>query len=121
MIEFNVIGKRTPRIDAVEQVTGKAQFLPDLKFSNMLYGAILRSTIAHGRILNIDTRKAERVPGVKAIITSLDSPTTCVGFYMGVANKECLVSDKVRFIGDDIAAVAAESLESEELSFTVTE
>ncbi|HEA66004.1 MAG TPA: hypothetical protein ENI07_04155 [Desulfobacterales bacterium] len=112
MMEFNAIGKRTSRIDAVEQVTGRAQFLPDLKFPNMLYGAILRSTIAHGRILNIDTRKAERVPGVKAIITSLDSPTACVGFYMGVANKECLVSDKVRFIGDDIAAVAAESQES---------
>jgi len=112
MIEFNAIGKRTPRIDAVEQVTGSAQFLPDLKFPNMLYGAILRSTIAHGRILNIDTSRAERLSRVKAVITSLDYPTACVGFYMGVANKECLVSDKVRFIGDDIAAVAAESQES---------
>lgn len=112
MKEFHTIGKRTPRIDAIDQVTGRAPFLPDLRPPNMLYGAILRSQIAHGRIHNIDTQAAEQVPGVKAIITSADSSNTCVGFYMAVANKECLISDKVRYIGDDIAAVAAESEEA---------
>ncbi len=121
MTKFFEIGKPTPRLDAIEQVTGKAQYLPDLKFPNMLYGAISRSKVAHGRIHNIDTHKAERVPGVKAVITSSDFSTARVGFFMEMANKECLVSDRVRFIGDDIAAIAAETQESAEEACSLIE
>ena len=112
MKEFHVIGKRTPRIDAVQQVTGHAQYIPDLDRPNMLYGAILRSPIPHGRILNVDLSKAKQVTSVKAMITAEDIPDTRLGFQMGEANKRPLTGDKVRYIGDEIVAVAAESLES---------
>ncbi len=109
MSEFHVIGHRTPRIDGIEQVTGQAQHIPDLERARMLYGAIFRSSISHGRVLHVDTTKAKRVPGVKTVITSADIPDTRLGFQMGEANKRPLVGDKVRYIGDEIAAVAAES------------
>jgi len=112
MKKFYVIGKRTPRIDAMDQVTGHARYLPDLERPRLLYGAIVRSPIPHGRILHIDTSRAKRVTGVKTVITSEDIPDTRLGFQVGLANKRPLTSDKVRYIGDEIAAVAAESEEA---------
>lgn len=112
MKKFYVIGKRTPRIDAIDQVTGHAQFIPDIERPRMLYGAIFRSPIPHGLILHIDITKAKRVPGVKTVIISKDIPDTRLGFLMRQANKRPLTGDKVRYIGDEIAALAAESEES---------
>lgn len=112
MKDFHVIGKRTPRIDAIDQVTGHAQYIPDLERPHLLYGSILRSPIPHGRILHIDTARAKRVPGVKVVITFHDVPDTRLGFQMEEANKRPLTGDKVRYIGDEIAAVAAESEEA---------
>jgi 4-hydroxybenzoyl-CoA reductase alpha subunit len=111
MKTLHIVGKRTPRIDGIDLVTGHAQYIPDLERPNMLYGVIVRSPITHGRILHIDTAKAERLTGVKAVITGEDLPDTRVGFQMGIANKRPLTSDKVRYIGDEVAAVAAESVE----------
>lgn len=112
MKKFSVIGNRMPRIDAIDQVTGRAQFIPDLMRHNMLHGAIVRSPIPHGRILQVDTTKSKRVPGVKAVITANDIPNTRFGFQMGEANKRPLTGDKVRYIGDELAAVAAETEEA---------
>ncbi len=109
--EYHVIGKGSPRIDAADQVTGKATYLPDLIRSGMLHGAFARSPIPHGRILNVDTSRAKKLPGVKAVLTGPDTPEARHGYQLTIANKRPLVVNKVRFIGDEIAAVAATSEE----------
>ena len=68
-MSHSVIGKSFPRVDALLQVTGKSMFGADISRPNMLFAKILRSKHAHARILKIDTSKAEKVAGVKAIIT----------------------------------------------------
>ena len=74
MEELTVIGKPLPRIDAVRKVTGEAIYGVDVALPGMLQGKILRSPFAHARILNIDTSRAKRLPGVKAVITAKDTP-----------------------------------------------
>src|SRR5512136_537257 len=71
---FKVIGTRPIRHDGVDKVTGRALYGADLRLPGMLYGAVLRSPHAHARILSIDTRAAEVLPGVKAVITARDFP-----------------------------------------------
>ena len=71
---LNVVGKRGPNIDAVERVTGRAKYTGDLSMPGMLTARILRSTRPHARIVNIDTSKAEALPGVRAVITYKDAP-----------------------------------------------
>jgi len=108
MQSYSVIGKSLPRLDGVEMATGRAKYTDDIILPGMLYGKILRSEYAHARILNIDTSKAEKLPGVKGIITGKNTPMVK---YSGLGNlimDECpLAVDKVRYIGDEIAAVAA--------------
>src|SRR3990167_2222882 len=77
--EFSVIGKSVPKIDARDKVTGRAKYTGDLKVTGMLIGKILRSPHAHARILSIDTSKAEKLPGVVAVITAKDVPATFYG------------------------------------------
>ena len=71
---FRVIGRRTPKVDALDKVTGRAQFGADVTLPRMLVGKVLRSPYAHARIKRIDTSKAAALPGVKAIITGHDLP-----------------------------------------------
>jgi len=107
--EYSVIGKRVPRIDSVEKATGAAQYLADLKIPGMLYGKILRSSYPHAKILAVDTSKAERLPGVRAVVTGRDTSGIRLCFVLPhMANKPPLAEDKVRFVGDEIAAVAAD-------------
>jgi len=73
MNEYQVIGKRLPRIDAKEKVRGQAHYTDDLKLPGMLCGMILRSPFAHARILKIDASRALKVPGVKAVVTGDDT------------------------------------------------
>ncbi|KXS45285.1 MAG: molybdopterin binding aldehyde oxidase and xanthine dehydrogenase [Candidatus Frackibacter sp. T328-2] len=103
-----VVGTNVKRKDGIEKVTGSAKYTDDLKFSNMLYGKVLRSPHEHAKIVSIDTSRAEALPGVKAVITGKDFPNV-TGLYIG--DRTVLAIDKVRFIGDPVAAVAAESLE----------
>ncbi len=113
--EFSVIGKRLPRIDAYQKATGKAKFGVDIKLPQMLYGAIFRSKYPHAKILNLDISKAARLTGVKGIITAKDAPV--VKFRNPTPDDHLLASDKVYYIGDKIAAVAAveESIAQEAL------
>jgi hypothetical protein len=104
---FSFIGKRLPRSDALEKVTGEARFLSDLRFPGMLHGKILRSPLPHAKILRIDTSKADRLPGVKAVITADDTPGIKFSSVRELADKLPLAREKVRFIGDEVAAVAA--------------
>src|SRR5260370_3004032 len=66
--EYSIVGKQTPRIDAYERVTGQAQYTGDLQLPGMLYARVLRSALPHAKIISIDTSKAEKLPGVKAVI-----------------------------------------------------
>ncbi|NNM06790.1 MAG: 2Fe-2S iron-sulfur cluster binding domain-containing protein, partial [Gemmatimonadetes bacterium] len=74
-----VVGRRVPRIDAPELVSGRAVFTDDISFPGMLYGKILTSPHAHARILRLDTSKAEALEGVKAVLTAADVPETFYG------------------------------------------
>ncbi|TEU21773.1 MAG: xanthine dehydrogenase family protein molybdopterin-binding subunit [Anaerolineales bacterium] len=102
--EFTFIGKRVPKLDAIDKVTGRAIYGHDMKLPRMLYGKILRSDRAHARILNVDTSRAKKLPGVKAVITGDGIPDIRVGF---AKDNPILKTGKVRSFRDEIAAVAA--------------
>ncbi len=106
----NVVGLSIPRAEGPLKVTGEAKYTADLKFPGMLWGKILRSPHPHARIRGIDTSKASRVPGVRAIVTGPEIP----GHLMGklIRDMPVLCWDVVRFIGDRVAAVAAETVEA---------
>lgn len=110
MKDYHVIGKRLPRVDAKDKVKGRALYTDDLLLPGMLCGMVLRSHRPHARILNIDTSKAMRLQGVKAVVTGEDTLKQKYGVisrsskYM---DEFPLAVDKVRFIGDEVAAVAA--------------
>jgi len=105
--KFSVIGKSKPRIDGRVKVTGQAKYTGDLKLSNMLVGKILTSPHAHAMILKIDTTEAQRQPGVKAVITHEDVPDLKYGISPARWDENIFCIDKVRFVGDKVAAVAA--------------
>lgn len=102
----SVIGKSVPRIDGREKVTGQARYNGDILFPNMLYGKILTSPHAHARIISIDTSEAEKLPGVKAVITHKDVPKLKYGISPARWDENIFCYDKVRFVGDKVAAVA---------------
>lgn len=106
------VGKPIIRIDAPEKVTGTAIFGPDVVLSGMLYGKILRSPYAHAIIKSVDTSQAWELYGVRAVVTGDDMP----GVLGGEAMKDLpfLAQGKVRYVGDPVAAVAAEDLETAE-------
>ena len=104
MEEFINVGKRIPKLDAEEKVTGRAVYIHDLKFPGMLYGKILYSPHPHARIKGIDTSRAERLPGVKAVLTGNTIPPVKFGFYK---DNVPLKAGKVRCCRDEVAAVAA--------------
>ncbi len=116
--QLSFVGKSIPRVDGIEKATGELQYLADINLPGMLYAVILGSPHAHARIKRIDTSKAEQLPGVMAVITGRDIPDnrmcTNAGLLPGLEDKLPLEKDKVRFIGDDVAAVAAVDLETAE-------
>lgn len=105
------VGKSVPRIEGRGIVTGQLKYVFDVQMSNMLVGKMLRSPHAHARIISIDTSKAEALPGVKAVITARDTYQIKFGsneyFFPHTVDQMALEADKVRYIGDEIAAVAA--------------
>jgi CO/xanthine dehydrogenase Mo-binding subunit len=108
----SIIGTGVGRVEGAEKVSGQAVYAADVHFPNALWGKILRSPYPHARIINIDTSKAWKVEGVKAIVTGKDEPN----HYQGKSIRDipCLCWDKVRYIGDRVAAVAAETREAAE-------
>lgn len=105
--KYSVIGKSVPKLDGRVKVTGQAKYTGDLKFPNMLVGKILTSPHAHASILSIDTTGAESLPGVKAVITHKDVPGLKYGISPARWDENIFCVDKVRFVGDKVAAVAA--------------
>ncbi len=104
---FAVVGTPLPRVDAPDKASGQARYAGDLRLPGMLWGKILTSPLPHAKILSIDTSKAERLPGVKAVITAKDVPHIKYGVSPARYDDNVLAIDRVRFIGDEVAAVAA--------------
>jgi len=107
----NFIGASVSRIDAPGKVTGKLQYAGDMTMTGMLEVQVLRSPRAHALIKSIDTSAAEALPGVEAVITSADVPGAD-GFGVFVHDQPIMARDKVRYVGEAVAAVAAEDLET---------
>jgi len=108
--KLSYIGQRIPRKDGPEKVTGRAKYTGDIQLSGMLVGLILRSPHPHARILNIDTTRAEQLNGVKAVITARDTAGKKHGFVETPRyppDQYPLALDRVRFVGEEVAAVAA--------------
>ncbi|RJR45489.1 MAG: aldehyde oxidase [Desulfobacteraceae bacterium] len=107
------IGSSIPRRGALERLTGACAFSADFRLENPLTLRVVRSPHAHARVLGVDTAEASRVPGVVRIFTAADIPGKNL---TGIINKDrpLLVADKVRFVGDPVALVAAENEEAAE-------
>jgi CO/xanthine dehydrogenase Mo-binding subunit len=108
--EYQYIGKSEYNVNAVAKATGRAKYCSDMQLSGMLYGKVKRSPYPHARIISIDTSPAERLPGVKAVIVG-DQTTCPFRFGAGIADEYVLAREKVLYVGDPVAAVAAESEE----------
>jgi CO/xanthine dehydrogenase Mo-binding subunit len=107
---FNVIGKSVPRVDARSKVTGQALFPGDLSKPGMLYMKILFAERPHARIIRLDISKAEAAPGVVAVVTAKEVPVNEYGLQQ--PDQPVLCSDVVRFVGDQIALIIAETEEA---------
>ncbi len=114
---FRTVGKALPRIEGFGKVTGQTKYAADLPFEGLLWAKVLRSPIPHGWIKSIDTSKAKALAGVHAVLTGADVPSVYVGTR--VKDQPVLASDKVRFVGDAVAAVAADSKEIAEQALTL--
>ena len=103
---LKVIGKAWPKVDARAKCTGQTKYVDDIFLPRMLYAKLLRSSVPHARILKIDTSRAEQYPGVKAVLTGAALPIS-FGILPVSQDEHALCIDKVRFVGDPVAAVAA--------------
>ena len=108
MAQHSFVGKPIPKRDAPEKVAGSAVYIQDLKVPGMLYGKILYSTYPHAKIVNVDTSKAEKLLGVKAVLTGSTIPPFKFGVYK---DNPPLKAGKVCSLRDEVAAVAAVSPE----------
>jgi CO/xanthine dehydrogenase Mo-binding subunit len=111
------VGHSIPRVDGIEKVTGAAKFLGDLVIPGMLHGKILRSIYPHARILSINTSKAEALEGVAAVLTAADI-ADLNPIYNG---RPVIATDKVRYVGEPVAAVAAADLATAEQAASLIE
>ncbi len=111
-MNLSVIGKRLPKKDAPDKATGRAIYTDDITLPNMIYGKLLLSPVPHARIISIDTKVAEALPGVKAILTGADVPNLTWGTSPARYDENILAQTKVRYIGDPVAAVAADDEET---------
>ena len=103
---MRVVGQPLPKVDAISKVTGRAIYADDMLPPRTLHCRILRSPHPHARILSIDTSAARRIPGVLAVITGADLPIK-FGILPVTQDERALEHEKVRYVGDPIAAVAA--------------
>ena len=101
---FQHVGRDVPRVDGVDKVTGRARYTGDIVLPGMLEGRILRSPLPHARIRAIDTSRAEALGGVRAVVTAKDL-SGIDPFYNG---RPVVAMDRVRYVGEPVAAVAAE-------------
>ena len=106
---YKFVGKAVPRLEGAEKVSGKLRYAADFEIPGSLCAKILRTSLPHARIVKIDKSKAEQLPGVRAIITGADIPAVMVGLRM--KDMPLLATERVRYVGEPVAAVAADSAE----------
>ena len=106
MVAYRVLGKPTPRVEGAEKVTGNAKYTADQFLPGTIWGRVLHSPYAHARIVSIDTSAAKALPGVHAVITGADVEARLWGRI--IKDVPVLATDRVRYIGDRVAAVAAD-------------
>ncbi|MCH3917977.1 MAG: molybdopterin-dependent oxidoreductase [Spirochaetia bacterium] len=114
LITNGVLGGKMPVMDARLKVTGQLRYVDDLRLQGMLYAAVLFSPVAHARIVSIDASEAEQLPGVRAVVWYKDAPEVRYngnGEDSSILPSERVFDDVVRYVGDKVAAVAAESLD----------
>ena len=117
--QLRVVGKSFQRIESKAKVTGSAQYVDDMQFGpNLLYGKLKRSPIPHGLIKRIDTSKAEALPGVRVVVTGQDFPGL-TGLYL--SDRPTFAVDRVRFVGEAVAGIAAETRELAEKAVELIE
>ncbi len=104
--KFTIVGKSSPMVDAAEKTTGSGKYTDDLSLSGMLVGKILHSPYPHARIKRIDASRAEQLEGVVAVVTGKDAPNP-YGILPVGHDEHALALDKVRYVGDNVACVAA--------------
>ena len=103
------VGRSLPRLEARAKVTGRADYVHNLRLPGMLIAKVARATVAHGRIKSIDTSAAKKIPGVFRVITADDVRKVIPDPYYGPAfhDQPILAMDKVRFVGEPVAVVLA--------------
>src|ERR1700687_5645844 len=106
----SAVGLSAPRIEGIEKVMGSATYVDDMTLPGMLHGALLTSPYAHARIVRCDVSKALRAPGVKAVLLGSDLPHRYFGPM--VQDESILARDKVRYVGEAVAAIAADTVEN---------
>ena len=112
MSDFEVINTRAIRLDSPDKATGRAVYVDDMSMPGMLYGVMLQSPLAHAGILNIDASAARRLPGVKAVVTSKEAGLIKYGVSPARYDETIFCYDRVRHVGDNVAAVAAVDIET---------
>ncbi|VAX40364.1 Xanthine dehydrogenase, molybdenum binding subunit, partial [hydrothermal vent metagenome] len=117
--EFDSVGVSIPRVDAADKVTGRAVYTADIALPNMLYGRILGSPHAHARIKSIDASKARALPGVLCVLTGEDVTDTLYGVSPARYDEYVLAKERVRHVGDEVAAVAAIDMETAEKALSL--
>jgi len=111
-MDLSVVGKRLAKKDAPDKATGRAIYTDDIMLPNMIYGKLLLSTVPHALIKRIDTSRAKALPGVHAVLTGADVPDITWGTSPPRYDENILAQKKVRYVGDPIAAVAADDEET---------
>ncbi|MFQ5692139.1 MAG: xanthine dehydrogenase family protein molybdopterin-binding subunit, partial [Nitrospinota bacterium] len=105
MSDFTYVGRRVPSVEAPEKAQGAGRYVTDLALPGMLWGKILRSPYPHARLVSVDASRARKLRGVKAVVTGDDPRNALHGPIL--ADEYILARDKVRFAGEEVAAVAA--------------
>ncbi|HSE91058.1 MAG TPA: xanthine dehydrogenase family protein molybdopterin-binding subunit [Candidatus Binatia bacterium] len=106
---YKFVGKAVPRLEGAEKVSGKTRYAADVDIPDALWARILRSHLPHARLLTVNSSKALQLPGVRAVITGADIPPVLTGLRM--KDMPLLARDRVRYVGEPVAAVAADSTE----------
>ena len=111
LLPNGMIGSRLPVRDAQVKVTGQLKYVADMKMPHMLHAKVLFSPVAHARIKSIDTSGAEALPGVRAVVchNAPDIPFNCCGENIDESKNERIFDQVVRYVGDKVAAVAADT------------
>jgi CO/xanthine dehydrogenase Mo-binding subunit len=116
---YAVVGQPVTREDGPEKVSGKTCYSGDLMLPGMLWGKVLRSPLPHARIVHIDTSGASKLPGVHAVLTGRDLAGMLVGRTL--RDTPLLAQEKVRFVGEKVAAVAADDVDTAAEALTLIE